>query len=241
MARRVDGDEQLNGTLNVTGAVDLDSTLNVDGASTFVGAITVNDAGADVDVRMEGDTNANLFLLDASIDGVGIGVAPTTRLGVQAGTSSNDAAVGGVLYVTTTGAGNVGTGEDDLASYSVPANTLAVNGQSLWYEVWGKVAGNANAKTIRVKFGTDTVFTSLNMASSVGTWRIRGRIIRTGAATQLTMSDHVQDGGAFAAASSTGLTQTLSGALTFKVTGEAVSNNDITLEGMIVGFDSNNT
>jgi hypothetical protein len=43
------------------------TTLNTSGAVVF------NDAGADVDFRVEGDTNANLIVADAGVDKVGIG------------------------------------------------------------------------------------------------------------------------------------------------------------------------
>lgn len=40
---------------------------------TLEGAVVINEAGADRDVRIEGDTNVNLFFTDASADAVGIG------------------------------------------------------------------------------------------------------------------------------------------------------------------------
>lgn len=53
-------------------------------AATFVGANVWNEAGANVDQRMEGDTDANLFFLDASTDRIGIGTSsPTTKLQVN--------------------------------------------------------------------------------------------------------------------------------------------------------------
>lgn len=53
-------------------------------AASFTGANVFNDAGADVDQRMEGDTDANLFYLDASTDRIGVGTAtPTTKLQVN--------------------------------------------------------------------------------------------------------------------------------------------------------------
>jgi hypothetical protein len=53
-------------------------------AADFSGANVFNDAGADVDQRMEGDTDANLFFLDASTDRIGIGTAtPTAKLQVN--------------------------------------------------------------------------------------------------------------------------------------------------------------
>ena len=37
------------------------------------GEVTFNETGADVDFRIEGDTNANLFKIDAGNEQVGIG------------------------------------------------------------------------------------------------------------------------------------------------------------------------
>jgi hypothetical protein len=48
-------------TLKVTGTCNLDT------------AVTINDSGADVDFRVEGDTDANLLFVDASTDRIGVG------------------------------------------------------------------------------------------------------------------------------------------------------------------------
>lgn len=53
-------------------------------AASFAGANVFNEAGADVDQRIEGDTDANLVFVDASTDRVGIGTAtPTAKLQVN--------------------------------------------------------------------------------------------------------------------------------------------------------------
>jgi hypothetical protein len=44
------------------------------------GTVILNEAGGDYDVRMEGDTDANLFFLDASTDRIGIGTATPSHL-----------------------------------------------------------------------------------------------------------------------------------------------------------------
>jgi hypothetical protein len=59
-------------------------------AADFAGANVFNDAGADVDQRMEGDTDANLFFLDASTDRIGIGTAtPTAKVQVNGSIAIN--------------------------------------------------------------------------------------------------------------------------------------------------------
>jgi hypothetical protein len=62
------------------------TTLNTSGQVVF------NDAGADVDFRVEGDTDANLLFVDASADAVGIGTStPTSKLEVYTGTGAFNA------------------------------------------------------------------------------------------------------------------------------------------------------
>lgn len=208
----------------------------------YLGA--VDNAGGRTIIREDGN---NVIILDGGIVMIGgLTSVGASRVGIKAGNSSNDAAVGGMLFVSTTQVGNVGTGEDDLASYSVPANTLAANGQSLWFEASGSYAANTNNKTIRVRFGTagtNLMFTAPVVAVGAGgSWVIRGRILRTGAATQKALATFMTS--ALTVEDTTGLTsaldQTLSGAVTFKVTGEAVSNNDILLETLVVGWDDAN-
>lgn len=182
-----------------------------------------------------------IMLADGS---VGIGTtAPSARLSVKAGTSTDHANVGGTLYVTTTQTGNIGTGEDDVASFSVPANTLATDGDSLWFEASGTATNNANAKTLRVRFGTSgttQVFSQAYTINVGGQWTLAGRVIRTGAATQKGYC--AMEGNQVRTANAvTNLNQTLSGAVTLRVTVEAVSNNDLILETFVVGWSPNNT
>lgn len=56
------------------------------------GGIVINEAGADLDLRMEGDTDPNLFVLDAGLDSIGIGRVPGAgyKLDVQGTVRSSD-------------------------------------------------------------------------------------------------------------------------------------------------------
>ena len=55
------------------------------------GTFIINDPGADMDTRIEGDNEQNLFFVDASVDGVGIGTATPNpfRLLVDSDNSNN--------------------------------------------------------------------------------------------------------------------------------------------------------
>jgi hypothetical protein len=59
-------------TLKVTGTCNLDT------------AVTINDSGADVDFRIESDTNANAFFLDGATGNIGISLTPRAWSGYRA-------------------------------------------------------------------------------------------------------------------------------------------------------------
>lgn len=229
-----------------------DSTNNVEvqiRAGTTTGIIG-NFTNHDLNVRTNNANRINVL----STGEVGIGVTaptPTGVLSIQAGTSSDHANVGGTVYVTTAQVGNVGTGEDVLASVSLPASTLAQDGQYIDIEASGTTVSSANTKQVRLRFGT----TGTNLIVDTGTfavgnyeWVIRARVIRTGAATQKAYgtwlaSDIPGSLNALLVFLETGLNQTLSGAITVEVTGQcgAAVNNEIVCESFVVTYGDNNT
>ena len=65
------------------------STGGSEKVSVGASAVVVNDGGADVDFRVEGDTQANLLFVDASTDRVGIGTSsPAQRLHIETVTAA---------------------------------------------------------------------------------------------------------------------------------------------------------
>ena len=75
-----------DGHVDVTGNLDVGAGIDVTGAITgttglsIEGATVFNDAGADVDFRIEGDTDANLFYVNAGTNRVGIGTSGPNEL-----------------------------------------------------------------------------------------------------------------------------------------------------------------
>ena len=156
-------------------------------------------------------------------------------LSFQMGTGTGQAQASGRANINTTAVGNVGTGEDDLITYSLPANSLSTDGQLVKITAWGSVAANGNTKTIRLDFGATTIRQIGPSAISGLDWIISGLVIRTGATTQDAMATEFID----TATQDTTITtpaETLSGAVIIKVTGEATSDNDIVQEGMLVEY-----
>ena len=169
------------------------------------------------------------------------------------GAASDTVKAGGVMLSqpSVAGVGNVGTGDDILASYVIPANTLSVDNQSIWFEAAGVFAANATAKTLRVRFGTSGTNLVLDtgnvvVGSTAVHWFIRGRITRVGATAQISdaccwVNPVGLTGGAVIVNVVLNLNQTLSGAVTLSIRGEATANNDILCHRLHVGFDEANT
>ena len=86
---------------------DTDTQFLVDDTSTQK-KVVINEAGADVDFRVEGDTDANLLVCDATNDAIGIGTAPggTFKLNVNSTTANianfETAATSSALFIRST-------------------------------------------------------------------------------------------------------------------------------------------
>lgn len=61
------------------------------------GAVVLNETGGDYDMRFEGDTDANTFFLDASVDSIGIGTASPNEAKLYVNKAvTNPAQIGGI-------------------------------------------------------------------------------------------------------------------------------------------------
>lgn len=160
----------INGTVGaITAATGSFTTLNTSGQVVF------NDAGADVDFRVEGDTNANLLFVDASADAVGIGTnAPAVLAHVQSTTATTNAVtqvlrldsqssgtpangIGvGIEFAIETAAGNTEIGA------TIEAITTDVTATSEDFDLSFKTmaAGAAAAERARIKSTGDFQFNS---------------------------------------------------------------------------------
>jgi len=101
----VQGSDGFVGLNKAAPSVQLDvvgDTL-ITGSTTLEGAVVINDTGADVDFRVEGNTDANLLHVDASADAVGISTATPSKTLDVAGTFgvSSKATLAGSLDLTT--------------------------------------------------------------------------------------------------------------------------------------------
>lgn len=166
------------------------------------------------------------------------GIDSTGDVVIAMGTGSGTAKAPGVANVNTTAVGNVTVGEDDLITYSLPANSLSANGKGVKIKVWGTTVNNVNAKTIKLYFGTQIILTTSLAVSLAGFWYAEAIVIRSGASTQDIIANLNTNTATVAVVDQeiTAGTQTDTAAITIKCTGEAVDTNDIVQEGQLVEF-----
>lgn len=164
------------------------------------------------------------------------GGAPTYNQGTAAAVG---ATVTGILAasVDTTQRANGTTVETTFSSYSLPASSLAVNGQSIRITAWGSLANNGNTKTIRIKFGGTTILTAATTIGNGG-WTATAHVFRTGAATQKATGQAIVGGAVSAIINNpTSPAETLSGAVTVVSTGQSgTAGSDVLQEGFFIEF-----
>lgn len=156
------------------------------------------------------------------------------KLQIKAGgQTTNNANVGGTTYVNTTQTGNTAATETDAFSHTIAASTLATNGDSLEFYAAGTFATTASTdKQVKVKFGAATLFDTGALAIvAASDWSLWGRIIRTGAATQKALVTLTTSNAALVSSTDyTTPTETLSGAVTMKLTVNGTNANDTVAE-----------
>lgn len=183
-------------------------------------------AGAARDLTLNVNSGGNVGIGTAS-PGVALDVVGIVRR--LAGTSTGFAVVGGTLFNSITTTGNVTTAETDLFTTSIAANTLATNSDTVEFYSAGTFAATANNKRVRIYFGATAILdTTALVVTTASNWSITGRLIRTGAATQKAIVTFVSsDTTVTGIVNYTTPAETLSGAVTLRVTGQATATNDI--------------
>lgn len=143
------------------------------------------------------------------------------------------------LYSTTGPASNTGGGETVLFSTVFDATVLPVNSDSVQFVMSGTTVANANAKQIRLYYGGTLIFDSGSQTFNGTSWRLEGEIIRTGAATQICITQLVTSDATYRV----GCTQTLTtknlvNSQSLILTGLGVSTGDVSAYYMKVLLNS---
>jgi len=168
----------------------------------------------------------------------------------QVGTSGVQKSDGALtLFHSFTQVPTVGTGEETAYSFSLPGNSLAVDGSYIVIQAWSSAGATGTNKQVRVKFGATTISdsTAANFAASALLNPVC-TVMRTGAATQRAWcfgSDGPSGGGLINGASTntwknmTTPAETLSGAVTILVTQQSATAANQTANGAIITWYPN--
>jgi len=144
------------------------------------------------------------------------------------------------LSVSTVSTGNVGSGEDTLISYSLPANSLLANGQTLEWTAAGTIFGSASSKRLRCYFGASLLIDTTALAiAATADWRLTATIVRTGAATQKAIAAISSNNALLVSTTDyTTPAETLSAAVAVQCTGTStgapIADNDLVQEMNVV-------
>ena len=148
--------------------------------------------------------------------------------------------LGGLLDIDTTSASNSGVGATDLIEYELSGNSLNTTGDVLEIEAWGVWAANGNTKTITLDFGGQTILSTGAVAANAGSWRIKGKVVRTAAATQEIIAEIISSNSSVVDSTTrTAGTQTLSDDLTIKCTATGGASDDITQYALLINLFPN--
>jgi len=119
----------ITGVLTVTGSAAIDNiTINGNSIDATAGTeIAINDAGGDYNVRIEGNSDTNLVVVDAGTDTVNIGTAtPVTDVKFQVGGTSS------VILPIGTTAQRPATGVTGMLRYNTTRNKYEYFDGSVW-------------------------------------------------------------------------------------------------------------
>lgn len=140
------------------------------------------------------------------------------------------------LSINATAVGNVGTGVDDLMTYSMPGGTLATNADAVRITGYGQFAANANNKEFQLLFGATAIIDVGGLGPLSGaTFYFEAMVIRTGATSQISWARLDIQGVAIDQYQASPA-ETLANAITIKGTGEtdAASNDDVAMKLMLI-------
>jgi len=148
-----------------------------------------------------------------------------------------NASVGGTIKVDTTKVISAGASETNLITFAVPAHTLTNLNDRLRFRFAGNFAATANAKDLKVIYGSETILDTSSQIVNSGAWTIEGEIIRIGNTSQEVSAEFHGAGVTLFTTASVGLLAQTNGiATTLKMTSTAAGNGDVTNRTLVVMY-----
>lgn len=138
------------------------------------------------------------------------------------------------LQSTVVDAGSVSTSETNLISYTLPANTLNSEGESLEIEAGFSFANNTNAKRVKMYFGSAAFYDSGSSAHQDGGMVLRAVVTRDTSSVAkvgyMVTSSGSNTPFAIATGDATNASADMTATITIKGTGQGTSDNDVVME-----------
>ena len=162
----------------------------------------------------------------------------TSAITLPAGSGTATYKPSGVIHVNTTQTGTTAvTTEETLWTYTLPANTLSANGQSVRITIAAQSAANANAKSLRLYFGGTVIESRIGGADNATAYRIQYTVTRVSATSQLSSGWMMIAGGVDSGFIETPA-ETLTGNVIIKLTGQngTANANDLVLKSAVVEY-----
>lgn len=125
--------------------------------------------------------------------------------------------------------GNSAGAETTLSSIVVSQGTLAKSESSILLFACGKTGNNANTKTIKLKFGTTTVFDTTAVALNNADWTMQAEIVRTSDVSQVVWIQFFSVAPLAQKTTVTTASVDLAQNQTISITGEGASASDVLL------------
>lgn len=227
-------------TTTITAVKFPSSGIAIGTAGSIVGSVAFSNAtsGSITVQPATGALGSAVLTLPAATDTVAVLAASQTfsNKSFIAGGGVGTIKPAGVIYIATSPVGTgADTTEDVLQTFSLPASTFDVAGRAVRIKAAGTYGADANNKTIKVYFGAQ-IYNTGTISQNNTAWAIELIVWCTGTNTQSYFTSGLYAGTAIVGAGSGNLTQTASGAITIKVTGQNGSAvaNDIICTTMIV-------
>lgn len=126
-------------------------------------------------------------------------------------------------------AGNTAGAETTLNSSTVTIGTLAKSESSILLFACGKTAANANNKTIKLKFGSTTIFTTGAVAMNNVDWTMQAEIVRTSDVSQIAWIQFYATSTLTQKVTVTTVSENLAQNQTISITGEGNGASDVLL------------
>jgi hypothetical protein len=194
-------------------------------AGTSSATLTISRAGSD---ELWTTTNVSSFTISAG------GSAVVAGSGFYWYVHGGNSASVQTLSSQYADASNVSTGETDLLSYTLPANTLVSDGDRIVIEAMFTTPSNGDSKDLKFYFGASSQdYTSSTIATGA-TIKSRITIIRTGSNTQRIIREFDTGFTTIPGYTTAGVTDTST--IVIKYTGTCAASTDITQRMMTVTY-----